>query len=515
VAQSPAGFDHAETGFPLDGRHRQARCRDCHGDLVFSRVASACADCHVDPHRGQLGARCESCHVPHGWDSRDDLRARHADRGFPLVGVHAVVDCEACHRGQQRDEYALTSSRCYDCHAADFAAAREPEHLQAGFSTDCEDCHRPTPGWRSVDFAHPDRFALEGAHASLACQECHAGGYSGAPAQCIGCHQDDYDGVGDPPHAAFSFPVTCQDCHSTLSWSGARFDHARASGFALTGMHALAPCSACHVGGQPAGLPRDCNGCHAADYAATTDPNHAAASFPTTCEMCHGTAAWAPSTFAHTAAFPLDGAHATAACGDCHAGGYAGTPAQCIACHQDDYDGVTDPDHAGLGFPFTCQDCHTTTTWSGATFDHLQASGFALTGAHAQAACSACHVDGQPTGLPRECYGCHADDYAATTDPNHAAAGFPTTCETCHSTTSWEPSSWNHDSLFPIYSGTHREAWTDCADCHVTPSNYAVFECIFCHAHERTQTDNDHSEVSGYQYLSSACYQCHPNGRSE
>lgn len=225
VSQSPVGFDHGKTGFPLAGRHRQARGRDCHGDLVFSHVASACADCHVDPHRGQLGMRCESCHTAYGWESAVDLRARHADRGFPLAGVHAVVDCEACHRDRRRDEYALTSSRCYDCHAGDFVAAREPEHLQSGFSTDCETCHRPAPGWRSSNFAHPDRFPLVGTHATLACVDCHAGGYSGTPAQCIGCHAADYAGTSDPAHGAAGFPTTCETRHTTTAWEPSSWDH--------------------------------------------------------------------------------------------------------------------------------------------------------------------------------------------------------------------------------------------------------------------------------------------------
>ncbi|MDO9173009.1 MAG: hypothetical protein Q7W29_14380, partial [bacterium] len=71
---------------------------------------------------------------------------------------------------------------------------------------------------------------------------------------------------------------------------------------------------------------------------------------------------------------------------------------------------------------------------------------------------------------------------------------------------------WNHDTLFPIYSGRHDNEWNACVDCHVTPTNYAVFECIFCHEHNRTETDQQHQGESGYVYQSAACFQCHPRG---
>jgi hypothetical protein len=108
---------------------------------------------------------------------------------------------------------------------------------------------------------------------------------------------------------------------------------------------------------------------------------------------------------------------------------------------------------------------------------------------------------------------CHESDYQNTTDPNHAAANFPLTCEVCHSTTAWEPANWNHDQLyFPIYSGKHRNEWNTCADCHVDQTNFAVFECIFCHEHRQSKMDDEHDGVSGYVYQSTACYNCHPNG---
>ncbi|HOY04923.1 MAG TPA: hypothetical protein PLO67_05950, partial [Saprospiraceae bacterium] len=86
----------------------------------------------------------------------------------------------------------------------------------------------------------------------------------------------------------------------------------------------------------------------------------------------------------------------------------------------------------------------------------------------------------------------------------------------CHTTSAWTPSNWNHDQqYFPIYSGNHDGEWDDCIECHTTPNNYALFSCITCHEHSnQSQVNNDHDEVSGYQYTSTACYSCHPNGNN-
>jgi hypothetical protein len=131
-------------------------------------------------------------------------------------------------------------------------------------------------------------------------------------------------------------------------------------------------------------------------------------------------------------------------------------------------------------------------------------------------ACASCHVSGPIGPVAAECVSCHRADYDATTDPNHASAGFPTDCASCHGTAGWSGAAFDHDGLFfPIYSGKHRGKWSSCADCHVNPTNYSAFECILCHEHSnRNEVDNKHDGVSGYSYTSSACYRCHPDGRS-
>ena len=112
-----------------------------------------------------------------------------------------------------------------------------------------------------------------------------------------------------------------------------------------------------------------------------------------------------------------------------------------------------------------------------------------------------------------DCYSCHDDDYNSTNDPNHVAAGFPTDCESCHNTVNWDDADFNHDGeWFPIYSGSHRNEWSSCSECHTNSSNYSVFSCITCHEHNQSEMNSEHDEVPNYQYNSEACYSCHPRG---
>ena len=180
-----------------------------------------------------------------------------------------------------------------------------------------------------------------------------------------------------------------------------------------------------------------------------------------------------------------------------------------------DYNTSSNPNHVSLSLPTDCASCHTTAPdWNPALFPNHN-DFYPLLGAHAAIAnqCATCH-NGNYNNTPNTCVGCHLTDYNQTNDPDHQAAQFPTTCENCHSQNAWTPSTWNHDDLyFPIYSGQHEGEWDQCNDCHTNPNNYAIFTCITCH--QQNETNNDHDEVPGYQYNSTACYACHPNGEGD
>jgi hypothetical protein len=75
----------------------------------------------------------------------------------------------------------------------------------------------------------------------------------------------------------------CARCHGPAAWALWEFDHARESGFALTGAHDRLECSSCHR--QPAGqvkLGKDCASCH------TKDDTHLG-QYGRQCDRCHTT----------------------------------------------------------------------------------------------------------------------------------------------------------------------------------------------------------------------------------
>ena len=340
------------------------------------------------------------------------------------------------------------------------------------------------------------------------CSDCHKGNLTAAAPECITCHQVQYDTA--PSHKQSGYSTNCTLCHGagSVSWSDAQIDH---SFFPLTAGHAIG-CNECHVSGTYGKLPTDCNSCHLKNHTAAQIPSHVAAGIPNDCATCHTSTAWKPSSFNHaTTGFELKGGHKTVVqCSDCHKGNLTAATPECITCHQVQYDNA--PKHKQLGYPTNCLMCHTPNNWLENSFNHATTS-FPLTGAHTTVVCATCHTSGF-AGTPTACYSCHVTNYNRTINPNHLTAKFPTNCESCHTTKGWSPSTFNHDAqYFPIYSGKHNGKWSLCSECHTNASNYATFSCILCHGHSnKTSTDNNHSEVIGYSYASTACYSCHPTG---
>lgn len=127
-------YDHRESGFDLERRHRAIPCRDCH-TADGAAPQERCASCHEDPHAGQLTQKCDTCHQPDRWRL---VRFDHDQTGHPLQGAHFLASCIDCHSGQR---WVGMTGACWDCHAAD--AARAPKNVSAhSFGRgDCEDCH--------------------------------------------------------------------------------------------------------------------------------------------------------------------------------------------------------------------------------------------------------------------------------------------------------------------------------------------------------------------------------------
>jgi hypothetical protein len=499
-------FDHNQTRYPLRGMHQAVACTQCHIKPVFTNVGQKCADCHADIHKRQFGANCEQCHTVKGWQVSVEQIKRHTNR-FPLLGAHAAVDCEACHKNGALSNFSTMSTQCYSCHAKDYQATTGPSHVSAGFSTTCEQCHR-FDNWFGVNFDHLKYtgFALTGMHATLDCTACHIGGkFKGTPSNCVGCHLPDFRGTTNPNHVSLNLPQTCQTCHTTNAWQPATFDHSLV-GFPLTGAHATLQCSQCHLNGNFNLTSTDCASCHMKDYKGTTNPNHTQAGIPTTCATCHNTTSWANASFNHAnTGFPLTGAHATTPCTQCHINGnYNLTNATCVSCHMKDYQGTTDPNHVQAGIPQTCEVCHSTVNWGNANFNHAS-TGFPLTGAHTNLPCSQCHVNGNYKLTSGACSTCHMKDYNGTTDPNHAQAGFPTTCDTCHSTSSWSGAQFDHSKTGWPLTGAHQPL--QCSLCHVN-NNYKLSNtaCVTCHLNDYNNTNNPPHQAAGFPQQCELCH---------
>src|SRR5947209_5514834 len=165
-------FDHNRTSYPLRGMHENVSCTQCHTKPVFTNVGSKCADCHADIHRGQMGARCEQCHTVKGWNIAVKDIQNHENR-FPLVGAHAAVECDACHKSAAVGQFQGLSTQCYSCHADVFKKTTNPNHVAGGFSTSCDTCHGMN-NWLNAKFDHSQTgFALTGMHQSTPCASCH------------------------------------------------------------------------------------------------------------------------------------------------------------------------------------------------------------------------------------------------------------------------------------------------------------------------------------------------------
>ncbi len=384
------------------------------------------------------------------------------------------------------------------------------------------DASYPSTDWENPSYDHAalsGGFQLLGTHADAPCTGCHAStNYAPLfqPADgndCVACHRADYEAQ----HASQGYPTTCTLCHTPTVWSDGAFDHADLSGgFNLLQVHGGLPCTACHDAETFAPLfepvdASDCATCHSGDF----PDAHQSRGYPENCTFCHTPTAWQNGVFDHatlSGGFELLGIHVNLKCTYCHDGETWEVeqnpegPTDCVACHQYRYEDA----HGGSGYPTTCIACHTPTTWSDVSFDHpLVANGFELLGVHDELACSACHEAGtfEPIFQPEDandCVACHQADY----DAQHQGTGFPLTCTSCHTPTSWSGGTFDHSAVSGGFQlvGVHRE--TACTGCHNPDGFTPIFDpvdetdCLACHQEEY---DSQHA-ADGYPTDCSFCH---------
>lgn len=294
-------------------------------------------------------------------------------------------------------------------------------------------------------------------------------------------------------------------------------------------------CSACHDLFDRDSQKTLCLDCHepiAEDLAASSgfhgrQPDIASSE----CSICHAEhggrdadiVGLQPSLFDHTLTdFTLSGAHAAENCASCHAEGeaFAEAPTACAACHE------ADDVHATL-LGSECADCHDSTSWQVAEFDH-STTDFPLTGSHQDATCLGCHDDQQFEAPASECVDCHSYD-----DVHQGANG--RACADCHDSDSWAESRFDHgESTGFVLEDAH--VLLSCQNCHVDPGNYESLPdtCVGCHAsddahlgsngsdcaacHDQRSWENsfDHLQETGYELIGThqtlACDGCHTDG---
>ncbi len=327
------GFNHAQTRYPLTGRHTTVACEKCHpaansGDgtgRVFTGIAFAsCSNCHTDPHRGRFGATCASCHTPSAWTNiLKTSKFNHSQTAFPLLGGHRAVACDNCHRGRLTGK--LKHQRCSDCHA-DNHRGEFKTRPDRGACESCHDVEAFSPARFSLEDHQKSAHHLEGAHRAVACDQCHrrapgqkTAAYRMAFGKCSDCHKDPHLGSMD----RYAGLKGCATCHGMESWRTSSFDHS-VTRFPLTLGHASVACAACHTSaaggpkGRPSftGLSPACASCHRDIHA-----GQFAREGKTGCERCHTGPSWKPASgFDHgrDSAYRLDGAHFKAPCGSCH-----------------------------------------------------------------------------------------------------------------------------------------------------------------------------------------------------
>ncbi len=566
---SNANFDHSSTGFLLTNGHASVACALCHinnnYNLTIAPTDCGNSQCHlttwqattnpVHPSSGTpfSAANCSLCHTTVSWTT---ATFNHSATGFPLTNGHANVSCSLCHINNNYSlNIAPTDCGNSQCHLTTWQQTNTPVHSTSGptfAAANCATCHT-TAGWTAAAFDHSiTGFTLTGTHMSptpTPCASCHVNNnYTLNSADCYGCHQSSFlstttIGGAVPNHVTAGFPTTataCATCHPITTWAAGVFNH-NATGFPLTNAHASVACSLCHISANYSLniAPTACgtSGCHlntnyGGGWQGTTNPPHAAAAttFPiASCATCHTTVSFLTATFDHgTTGFALTGMHVSPSptpCTSCHVGNnYTLNSTACYSCHLADWQSTTTlggavPNHITAGFPTDCSVCHSTTNWTASTFNHSTTS-FPLTGAHTTVACALCHVIGNYSGtLPTDCYSCHIAQWQSTATlggsvPNHITSGYPTTCASCHTTTSWLGAVFNHSATgFPL-TGAHLTV--ACNLCH-TSSAVPPTDCYSCHTAQWQSTatlggnvpNHTAADASVVGIVTTACSTCH------
>lgn len=566
-----SAFPH-DARFPLHDSHGGLSCAECHEDGSQHSVAAlsdpmigqdpsvrawrACASCHESPHSEDFLAGvplpnpppgpgrdgCALCHSEGhaSWSGNDPVfeSSWHAASGFGLDAPHDGLECSSCHARASGQSFleaypGRAADQCASCHQDVHQQQFDHPKYQEQSCLACHDRDRFAPHNFDLDAHASTRFELEQSHMSLACEACHDAFlpaltqpqalaphadpcriFRGTGQACEACHEDAHRGAFSALEAELGHlpQGNCARCHDAGKFEQpiAAFEHLRWTGFALELGHATESCEDCHA---RSALP-DATG-RRLGWVADLHPGD-----PAGCAGCHA---------------------------DVHAGAFAGAHLP-----------------AAVAGRIGCDRCHTVAEFQALhqAFDHAAWTGFALEGAHQQAACTTCHGSGisprsfgfvadHYPGDANRCVSCHASPH----DGVFEREGLPSQiqgrsdCARCHETRSFQAAAlgafdhgyWTGFALQgkhglaqcnachterkqPTAKGRsyERAAGRDCLDCHADPhlgqfAQKGKTDCLSCHAVQAESWSLpgfDHSSTRfalDASHAKLACADCHPS----
>lgn len=459
-------------------------------------------------------------------DDGDFLKSSPGELSKSHASLDSQNDCTTCHEPDK----SVTANKCLGCH--EHADLKKKIDNNEGFHVStkvkgrpCKLCHQEhrgrnfdLMGWAAINgpqaFDHKlSGFPLEGKHAQTDCAKCHtttnkAQGlrvYINTEKTCGTCHaKDNKHGQLRPSNQQ------CGRCHTASSWKPQKatldFDHndKAMAAMPLEGAHADVACSKCHPKSafKLATFDGGCEQCHKSP--------HAGQLFSTKkCQVCHSPTlrTLRDVRFDHKkeTRYALLAKHADLACTSCHTKALAMKKPNgaCESCHQ------KDSKHGARFSKFpACATCHSQRAWKASfQFNHLDNTGFDLTGKHAKATCRDCHRGKNPSDYERfdiknGCMSCHQHKTA------HGGKFKNDQCLTCHE--EGGSKTLRKDSLerfhgekskFPLRNG---HANVQCQLCHINDVYQETpRECgVTCHE------DSLHKGSLGQ-----VCSRCHEPGQ--
>jgi hypothetical protein len=214
-------------------------------------------------HAGLFTPDCASCHATAAWlpAKLDGLAFDHQKTAFSLAKHKTGYDgqpinCSGCHSLPLK---TMNTQACIDCHNGHPAKNAIAEKLTnpadfisvhtATYGPDCLKCHDGAD--RMSGFKHEQVFALDGKHAGVACEKCHAERtFQATVRACSDCHEE------PKIHAGF-FGLKCQLCHTSQAWMPALLTNHT---FPINhGEGGEVECKVCHPGAYNQ---YTCYGCH-------------------------------------------------------------------------------------------------------------------------------------------------------------------------------------------------------------------------------------------------------------